>query len=181
MTVIETTLESYRTRVGDIQIPGSFEAFYRSEFPRLVNIALGLSGSRLAAEDLAQDALIAAHRQWSRIGLLDSPAAWTRRVVINKAASLYQRRQAELRALARLQPIRGSIPDPLDAESDHVWHEVRRLPRRQAEAITLFYIGDMSVGMVADVMGCSESTVRVHLHRARETLAARLQPPGAFT
>jgi RNA polymerase sigma-70 factor (ECF subfamily) len=159
----------------DLWVPASFDSFYAKEFPRMVDIAYALSGSRLAAEDLAQDAMIAAHRQWDRIGTLDRPGAWVRRVVINKAASLYQRRKAELNALARLGPMRGSPPAPLDAESAHVWREVRRLPTRQSQAVALFYLGELTVSEVAEVMGCAENTVKAHLHQARQALAGRLQ------
>lgn len=84
MTSQDTSEKVQLAALTDVVIPGSFDAFYRSEFPRMVNIAYALSGSRLAAEDLAQDAMIAAHRQWNRVGALDKPGAWTRRVVINK-------------------------------------------------------------------------------------------------
>lgn len=178
MTSQDTSEEVQLDAEDDVAIPGSFDAFYRSEFPRLVNIAYALSGSRLAAEDLAQDALVAAHRDWHRVGVLDRPGAWTKRVVINKAASLYQRRLAELRAVARLGPFRGSLPLGLEAESEHLWREVRRLPRRQAQAIALFYVDDMTVASIAETMECTESTVKVHLHRARQTLASCLQLQG---
>ena len=178
MTIQDITEEVQLAAMADVSITGSFDAFYRSEFPRMVNIAYALSGSRLAAEDLAQDAMIAAHRQWDRVGELDRPGAWTRRVVINKAASLYQRRMAELRAIARLGPFRGSLPQVLDAESEHLWHEVRRLPQRQAQAVALFYVDDMTVATIAEIMECTESTVKVHLYKARQTLAARLQLQG---
>ncbi|MGH8944760.1 MAG: sigma-70 family RNA polymerase sigma factor [Acidimicrobiia bacterium] len=162
----------------DFRIPRSFDAFYVEEFPRMVNIAYALSGSRLAAEDLAQDAMVAAHRQWDRVGTMDRPGAWTRRVVINKAASHHQRRRAELKALARLGPLRGTPPAQLDAESEHVWSEVRRLPKRQAQAVALFYLDDLSIRDIAEVMDCAESTVKVHLHQARRSLAERLQTEG---
>lgn len=178
MTGQDTSEDLQLAAVADTSIPGSFDAFYRSEFPRLVNIAYALSGSRLAAEDLAQDAMIAAHRQWNRVGALDKPGAWTRRAVINRAASLYQRRRAELRAVARLGPLRGSIPHGLDAESEHLWREVRRLPVRQAQALALFYVDDMTAASIAEIMECAESTVKVHLHKARQTLATRLQLQG---
>jgi DNA-directed RNA polymerase specialized sigma24 family protein len=58
----EVSEEVLLAAVADVEIPGSLDAFYRSEFPRMVNIAYALSGGRLAAEDLAQDAMIAAHR-----------------------------------------------------------------------------------------------------------------------
>lgn len=178
MTSQDTSEKIRLDEVAEIAIPGSFDAFYRAEFPRMVNIAYALSGSRLGAEDLAQEAMIAAHREWARIGSLDKPGAWTRRVVINKAASLYQRRMAELRAVARLGLLRGSMPEPLDPEWEHLWHEVRRLPHRQAQAVTLFYVDDLTVSTIAEVMECTESTVKVHLHKARRTLAASLQLQG---
>jgi len=79
MTDIRTALEG--PRIPHVRIPLSFDAFYAAEFPRMVDIAYALSGSRLAAEDLAQDAMIAAHKQWDRVGTLDRPGAWVRRVV----------------------------------------------------------------------------------------------------
>ncbi len=45
----------------------SFESFYARQQRRLVGLAFSVSGSRLGAEDLAQDALAAAYRDWDRI------------------------------------------------------------------------------------------------------------------
>lgn len=159
---------------SEVVIPSSFNAFYVVEFPRMVDIAYALSGSRLAAEDLAQDAMVTAHEQWYWVGTLDRPGAWVRRVVIRKAASLYQRRKAEARALARLGPLRGTTMPRPDAEAEHVWREVRRLPKRQVEAVALFYLDDLSISEAAEVMGCAENTVKAHLHQARQTLSKRL-------
>ncbi len=153
----------------------TFERFYAQEFARLVDIAYALSGSRLAAEDLAQEALLAAHRRWDHVRTLDQPGAWVRRVVLNKAASAYHRRKAELRAIARLGPLRGSPPASLPMEAREFWDTVRRLPRRQAQAVTLHYQDGLSIAETALVMECAENTVKVHLHRARTTLARRLR------
>ena len=169
----EFDLTQVVTEVPEVELPGSFDAFYVKEFPRMVDLAYALSGSRLAAEDLAQDAMISAHSDWSRVGGLDRPGAWVRRVVINKSASLFHRRKAELKAIARLAPIRGAPPAKLDSESEHIWGEVRRLPKRQAEAIALHYVGGLSVAESAEVMSCTENTVKAHLHQARMSLAQR--------
>lgn len=152
----------------------SFVAFYEAEFAQMVKIAYVLSGSRLAAEDLAQEAMLATHRRWEMVRTLDRPEAWTRRVVVNKATSQYRRRRAEIRAIARLGPLRGSPPAPVAVEFAHVWDEVRNLPRRQQQAIVLFYVDDLSVADIAEVMDCSANTVKVHLHKARQTLAGKL-------
>jgi RNA polymerase sigma-70 factor (ECF subfamily) len=109
---------------------------------------------------------------------MDRPGAWVRRIVINKAASLYQRRAAELRALARLAPLRGTIFLSVDSETEHVWNEVRKLPRRQAQVVALFYLDQLSVKEIAHVLEIAEGTVKAHLHQARETLAPKLQSQG---
>jgi DNA-directed RNA polymerase specialized sigma24 family protein len=51
------------------------ESLYRHDYGRLVALAYGLSGSRSAAEELAQEAFLAAHRRWNEIGAYADPAA----------------------------------------------------------------------------------------------------------
>lgn len=57
-----------------------FEELCRRELAAVVALAYVLSGSRTAAGELAQNAFLAAHRSWDRIGCYDDPAAWVRRV-----------------------------------------------------------------------------------------------------
>jgi len=52
---------------------------------------------------------------------------------------------------------------------------VRRLPERQAQAVALYYMEQYSVAEIADVLGCSEGTVKTHLSRARQAVAKDLQ------
>ena len=70
-------------RLDDIDIASAamtFEELYRRDFTAVVGLVYALSGSRHAAEELAQDAFLAAHRAWGRIGGYDDPGAWVRRV-----------------------------------------------------------------------------------------------------
>jgi RNA polymerase sigma factor (sigma-70 family) len=166
-------------RVGSARSPHlsdpraqSFEVFYRREMPRLVALARALSGSS-AADDLAQEAMLAAYRRWSEVAAYDNPEAWVRRVCVNHATSLLRRRGAEARAVLRL----AAQPSPdaeLDEPHEAFWAEVRRLPRRQAQAAALRYVYDLSVAEIAATMACSEGSVKVHLTRARAVLADRL-------
>ena len=55
---------------------------------------------------------------------------------------------------------------------------MRRLTRRQQQAVVLHYVGELSVREVADVMGCSTGAVKSHLHRARGSLEG---PLAAYT
>jgi DNA-directed RNA polymerase specialized sigma24 family protein len=81
--------------------PETFEDFYLREYIAVVGLAYALSGSRWGAEDLAQEAFLAAHRDWARISTYDRPGAWVRRVVANLSVSGFRRRVAEAKALAR--------------------------------------------------------------------------------
>jgi RNA polymerase sigma-70 factor (sigma-E family) len=156
------------------QAPEPFDAFYVREFPRVLALAYALSGSRWAAEDLAQDAFLAAHREWERIGRYDHPASWVRRVVSNKAVSATRRRVSEARALMRaITEDRSEVPD-LGAHDPAFWSAVRSLPKRQAQVITLYYLEDLPVGDVADILDVSPGTVKRHLFNGRASLARKL-------
>lgn len=152
----------------------SFEAFYLREFKSVVGLAYVLSGSGRAAEDLAQSAFLSAYRHWDRVGTFDNPGAWVRKLVSNGSVSRFRRLTAETRALLRLRGGESyTVSDP-DPESLALWDEVRRLPARQAQVIALRYYDQRSNTETAEILGCSVTTVKTHLQRARETLARRL-------
>lgn len=151
----------------------SFETFYRREFRAVVALAYALSGSPSGAEDLAQEAFIAAHARWDQISTYDKPEAWVRRVLSNKVTSGFRRRAVELKAMARLAGQRQLLPE-LEPEDIQFWNTVRALPRQQAAAVALFYVEDRSVAEIAEILGCSQATAKVHLFRGRRSLATRL-------
>ena len=150
---------------------GDYTTFFRSEVRSLVTLAAAIAGTD-RAEEIAQEALLRAHREWDRIARYDKPGAWVRRVTINLATSSRRRRLSERRALQRV----GARPQ-LDApppEIDGFWALVRRLPDRQGAAVALFYLDDLSVAEIADALGCAEGTAKAHLYQGRRTLAAHL-------
>lgn len=142
----------------------------------MVGLAYALSGSRAASEDLAQEAFIAAHRNWEKVGSYDKPEAWVRRVVSNLSVSRFRRRASEVRVLTRLDGLsHESSPLPeLPCEAEEFWSKVRRLPKRQAQVIALHYLEDRSVAEIAEILECSPNTVKVHLHKGRQKLADRI-------
>jgi RNA polymerase sigma-70 factor (ECF subfamily) len=154
----------------------SFEAFYRREYTRMVAIARALLRNGSAAEDLAQESFVTAHRHWDRIGAYDDPGAWVRRVLINRATSFQRRLGAEWRAVNRLggRADETTVPE-LTPQTTEVWEEVGRLPRRQAQATVLHYVDELTVEEIGVVMGCSSGAVKSHLHRARNRLSELLQ------
>lgn len=161
---------------GTVEVQADFAAFYEAHWSSVAALAYTLCGNRTVAEELAQDAFTAVYREWERVSLLDRPDAWVRRVASNAAVSVLRRRDREARA--RLRLIAGRSDDGaralLPAEHEHFWTEVRRLPTRQAQAVALHYLEDLSVADIAAVLDCAENTVKVHLHRGRSALAERL-------
>ena len=161
-----------------------FEALYRAERASILAVAGALVGDWAIAEDVVQESFAQAYLQWKTVGQFDRPGAWVRRVAINKAISRLRRREAETRALGRVGLGSQASSDAPVADAE-LWAVVRGLPRRQAQAVALTYIMDLTMAEVAEVLGCSEGSVKTHLHRARERLARempdrRSPEPGQF-
>jgi len=122
--------------------------------------------------------LTKAHRHWERVSLYDKPGAWVRRVAINLAISSKRRASVALRAVPRL--VDASRVDEAaradQAEPDpELWSAVACLPTQQRAAIALYYLEDRPVDEIAEMLGCSPATARVHLHRGRTAVARALE------
>jgi RNA polymerase sigma factor (sigma-70 family) len=159
---------------GDTVSNGSqlpFDDFYRAELPRLVVLARALCGAAVA-EDVAQEAMLAAYRRWRHVSDLEHPEAWVRRTCGNLAVSQYRRKLVELRASTRL----ASRPQPpaLEPADDAFWAAVRRLPKRQAQAAALRYLYGLDVAEIARTLEITEGSVSQHLSRARARLVQEL-------
>jgi RNA polymerase sigma factor (sigma-70 family) len=145
-----------------------FERVYRRELAPIVALAVALTGSRETGVELAQEAMLRAFREWSRVEQLERPGAWIRRVVINLAHDARRRGVREQRALHRLDASEvadRALPD------DEFWAAVRELPERQRTVVALRYVEDLPVAAIASLMEVSEGTVKTLLFRARRTLA----------
>jgi RNA polymerase sigma-70 factor (ECF subfamily) len=154
-----------------------FEAFYRQEFARLVVLARILAGPALA-EDVAQEAMLVAFSRWEAVRRFESPAGWVRTVCLHKTVSMLRRRGVEQRLLRQLGSFRSDLAS-VAGEDEWFWRAVRALPPRQAQTVALYYGLDLPVAEVALALDCAEGTVKVHLARARASLATVLSvPPG---
>ena len=154
----------------------SFEEFYLKDYQAVVGLAFALSGSRWLAEDLAQEAFLAAHRNWPRVSAFDQPGAWVRRVVANLSVSAFRRGLVEAKGLVRLaHGDRNRASSDLPSEDAEFWDAVRSLPRRQSQAVALHYLEDLPVSEVATILDMAPGTVKKHLFDGRRELARRLR------
>lgn len=146
--------------------------FCRRMHPRLVG-ALGLHcGDRGLAEELAQEALARACRDWAKVSRADSPDAWLFRTALNLTTSWFRRRRVATRPMPAAPP----ATEVDGAAAIVVRAAVRALPQRQRTAIVLRYYLDLPVAQAADVMGCADGTVRALTSQGRESLRRALGP-----
>jgi RNA polymerase sigma-70 factor (sigma-E family) len=160
--------------VGDPQEHERMTAFCRAEHPRLVGALTLQTGDRAVAEELAQEALIRLCQHWPRVSRLAAPRAWVHKVALNQARSWGRRRSAERRARARHDARPVEVADATDgADRLAVRAALRELPDRQRTAVVLRYYADLTAAQTAEVMGCSEGTVRALTHQALTRLRTR--------
>jgi RNA polymerase sigma factor (sigma-70 family) len=159
-----------------VEWESEFAAFCIEEHPRLVGALSLYCGNRAVAEELAQDALAKACRDWGKVRRLGAPGAWTHRVAINLANSYFRRAAVERRAKRRLQGERPSNTDPeVDpAVAEAIRGAVSSLPRRQRTAVILRYYVDLPVREVAAAMECPEGTVKTLTSKAIASLRQNL-------
>jgi RNA polymerase sigma factor (sigma-70 family) len=159
------------------------EAVWRIESARLIAALARVTGDVGLAEDLAQDALVAALEQWPRQGVPDNPGAWLtavarRRYVdgVRRAVTL-DRKAAEL----VIQAQRETREDPMDEiEFDtHVEDDVLRLiftachpvlSRDGRVALTLKLVGGLSTEQVARAFLVPTPTMAARITRAKKAL-----------
>jgi RNA polymerase sigma factor (sigma-70 family) len=158
--------------------PEVVSAVWRSEAARLVAGLTRMTQDLGLAEDLAQDALVAALEQWPEQGVPDNPGAWLMAVSKRRAIDHF-RRAARLRALEPSLAPEPDMPD-LDAAVDHIEDDVLRLmftachPVLTTEsrvALTLRLVGGLSTREIARAFLSSEATVAQRISRAKRTIA----------
>jgi RNA polymerase sigma factor (sigma-70 family) len=147
-----------------------FEEFFRSELRSIVSTVYRITGDAGLSEEITQDAFVRALTRWRRLRHYDRPGAWVRRVAIRDAVRAVKRR-------ARQEPVErvdGAVAAPLPSKDEGLTAAVDALPPQQRAAVALYYLEGRPTAEVADLLACSEATVRSHLHRARQQLAAVL-------
>jgi RNA polymerase sigma-70 factor, ECF subfamily len=157
-------------RVDEVSIRG----FLHTEYPRLVAAVALACGSRPAAEDAVQEALVRAWERSERGQEVDSLPRWVAAVALNLARSGLRRRIAERRARSRMTI--DERTDPFGDRDDRldVARALEHLPRREREAVILRYYLRFDTKETAETLGVHEGTVKTSLSRARARLAEAL-------
>ena len=164
---------------SDIQ--RAVEAVWRIESARLVAGLARLVRDVGLAEELAQDALVAALEQWPAEGIPRNPGAWLMTTAKRRAIDLIRRRATYERKLAEVgQDLAGTASDPDDAVPEHIEDDLLRLvfvachPVLSTEArvaLTLRVLGGLTTVEIARAFLVPEATVAQRIVRAKRALA----------
>ena len=147
-----------------------FDEFVTLHGPELLRLAYMLSGSREQAEDLVQNALVKAYRRWDAVSSADRPIAYVRTIVAREHLSWWRRKSSHETPGLVPDQAGDDSPDTAVAETDAMWRLLATLPRRQRAVLALRYYEDLSDAGIAELLGCSEGTVRSNASRALASL-----------
>jgi RNA polymerase sigma-70 factor (sigma-E family) len=155
-----------------VELPG-FQEFVELRYADLLRTAYLLTGTREAAEDLVQGALVTTMRHWRRV---TDPAAYVRRAMVNQRTSLW-RRIGAWEVLTDVLPDRAAPDDSANrADRDELLSALNRLPVRMRTVLVLRYWEDLSELDTAETLGCSVGTVKSQssrgLRRLRDDLGS---------
>ena len=147
-----------------------FEDFYKVEFERVYRAVYLTTGDREGALDASQEAFKRAYVRWRRLSRKEWAGGWVMTTALNAYRETRGRRRESVTAEASLRATSGPGPERLD-----VVDGMRRLPPRQRKAMALYYLGDLPIPVVADLMGITEGAVKAHLAQARAALRPMLE------
>ncbi|MEV4469583.1 RNA polymerase sigma factor [Nonomuraea sp. NPDC049504] len=161
----------------------TIEAVWRIEAARLIAGLAGLVRDVGLAEELAQDALVAALEQWPESGVPRNPGAWLMTVSKRRAIDLIRRNerlQRNLAELGRRIDLTEEAPEPDEIEDDLLrlvftaCHPALSMEARVA--LTLRVLGGLTTDEIARAFLVPEPTAAQRIVRAKRTLAAKKIP-----
>jgi RNA polymerase sigma-70 factor (sigma-E family) len=158
-----------------------FLDFFADQFWSLRQVGFLLTGDWDQAEELAQEAMARTFAAWPRVRGYDRPAAYARKVLVNRHRSLLRRAVVEARHALTSRPQEWHEPD-FGGDDLVLWQALQRLPARQRTAIVLRYYLDLPEAEVAHLLGVPVGTVKSLVHRGlarlREWLGAAYAAEG---
>lgn len=152
---------------------------YRIESARIIAGTARIVRDVGIAEEIAQDALVAALEQWPEDGVPDRPGAWLMATAKHRAIDLVRRRETYARKLAEAGRALEDVPPPEPADPDGIDDDLLRLiftschPVLSTEArvaLTLRLLGGLGTDEIARAFLVRESAVAQRIVRAKRTL-----------
>jgi len=158
----------------------TLEAVFRIESARIIAGVTRIVRDVGIAEEIAQDALVAALEQWPESGVPDKPGAWLMATAKHRAIDLVRRKETYARKLAQVGRTLEDVPPPEPADAEDIDDDLLRLiftachPVLSTEAriaLTLRLLGGLTTEEIARAFLATEPTVAQRIVRAKRALA----------
>ena len=163
-----------RIRAGDAR---AFDGLVHAHMRQAFQLAYRVVGHREDAEDLVQEAFLAAYQYLDSYDSERPFGPWLMRIVLNRGANL-RRSRARRETEPEVDAV-SPAPSALD-ESDRsearvmLARALAGLSERQRMIVTLFDVDGMTSTEIGEMLDLAPGTVRWHLHEARRTLRGAL-------
>lgn len=163
----------------------SIDAVWRIESAKLIAALARMVRDVGLAEELAQDALVAALEQWPSSGVPSNPGAWLMTIAKRRAIDHFRHRKMAQRKHEELGLDLETTQDAIEVEPDEVPDDLLRLiftachPVLSTEArvaLTLRLLGGLTTDEIARAFLVPETTVAQRIVRAKRTLARKKVP-----
>ena len=149
------------------------EAFVREHYPAVLRLATRLAGRTEDAEDIAQEAFLAARQKIGTYRGGSSLRTWIHKITFNEYRQ-WRRRQQFLPLEDHDQA--SSDPAIKSFETGQLLADaLQRIPRKQREAFILFEVEQLSMNEVAHVLGVPTGTAKSRVSYARQNLRQQLE------
>jgi RNA polymerase sigma factor (sigma-70 family) len=164
---------------GAVAVTKALNTLARDDRGRLIAALISRLRDFQLAEDVLQDAMLAAVTHWSRSGIPASPQGWLLQVAYRKALDRIRSRKTHDRAKESLIVLSGEEAAETDAES--IPDERLRLiftcchpalEKKSQVALTLRTLGGLSTAQIAEIFLDQETTLGQRLSRAKAKIAA---------
>jgi RNA polymerase sigma factor (sigma-70 family) len=123
------------------------------------------------AEDCFQETMIAALRAYEQVRDVEAIRSWLFAIAARKAVDVHRARaRRPVPAGDAVEATLAALPADAAAHDDALWEQVRELPEKQRQAVTLRYLGDLTHREIAQVMAISEDAARRNVYEGLERL-----------
>ena len=160
-------------RAGSVR---DFDALFNSHWPRAYRAAYLIVHDSAAAEDIAQEAFIAAVRALDRFDRRRPFGPWLHRIVVNRSIDWSRARKARREVSGEAELRERGVETDLAAlaDSDRVVAALRALGPEQRAVVVLRYLLEYTPGEIAELLEIPRGTVNSRLRRGLDALAREL-------
>jgi RNA polymerase sigma-70 factor (ECF subfamily) len=153
----------------------AMESLFRAHWRPAHRAAYLVTGDAAAAEDIAQESLLAAIRALDSFDRRSPFGPWLHRIVVNRAIDFTRARALRREVASEAAPDgQPSEPAPARPYSDELAAAIAALGPEQRAAVVLRYLLDYTPGEIADLLDLPRGTVNSRLRRALDRLAEAL-------